>query len=75
MLRSSPGWRDARPKPVSRHLDAELGLDPSRLALAFGDFTYRATMDDGTVEHELCPVVVAETAGILRPDPEEVEDW
>ena len=60
---------------VNRHLDAELGLRAVRLGLAFGDFAYRATMDDGTVEHELCPVVVAETVGILRPDPDEVDDW
>jgi len=60
---------------VTRHLVAELGLRPVRLALVLGDFAYRATMDDGTVEHELCPVVVAETDGVLRPDPDEVEQW
>jgi isopentenyl-diphosphate delta-isomerase type 1 len=60
---------------VSRHLQAELGLRPVRIAVALGDFAYRAAMHDGTVEHELCPVVVAETAGILRPDPDEVDDW
>ena len=32
-------------------------------------------MEDGTVEHELCPVLVAETVGILRPDPDEADDW
>ncbi len=38
---------------VSRHLSCELGLTPARMALAIGDFTYRAAMEDGTVEHEL----------------------
>ena len=60
---------------VSRHLEAELGLRAVRMALAFGDFAYRATMDDGTVEHELCPVLVAQTTGAVRPDPDEVDDW
>jgi len=62
-------------RAVNRHLESELGLRAVRLGLAFGDFAYRATMDDGTVEHELCPVLVAETVGILRPDPDEVDDW
>jgi geranylgeranyl diphosphate synthase type I len=65
---------------VERHLRDELGLTPTRIALAIGDFTYRATMADGTVEHELCPVMVAEVEGELTPDPGEVDaaewiDW
>jgi isopentenyl-diphosphate delta-isomerase type 1 len=60
---------------VSRHLSCELGLTPARMALAIGDFTYRAAMDDGTLEHELCPVLVAEVDGELRPDEHEVDDW
>jgi isopentenyl-diphosphate delta-isomerase type 1 len=59
---------------VTRRLQQELGARPTRLALAVPDFAYRARMDDGTVEHELCPVVVAEIDGALRPDPAEVED-
>ncbi len=40
-------------------------------------FAYRAAMADGTVEHELCPVVVAEVTGDLDPDPAEVDavEW
>lgn len=45
---------------VTRRLRDELGVGPRRMALAIADFTYRATMDNGIVEHELCPVVVAE---------------
>jgi isopentenyl-diphosphate delta-isomerase type 1 len=60
---------------VSRHLLNELGMTPVRMTLALADFAYRASMDDGTVEHELCPVVVAEAAGDLRPDEDEVDEW
>jgi isopentenyl-diphosphate delta-isomerase type 1 len=65
---------------VVRRLDDELGLVPRRLAVAIPDFAYRAVMDDGTVEHELCPVLVAEVDGEPSPDPAEVDavawtDW
>jgi len=62
---------------VRRHLAAELGVGLRRLALAIGDFAYRAEMPDGIVEHELCPVVVAEVDGPLRLDPAEADraEW
>jgi isopentenyl-diphosphate delta-isomerase type 1 len=61
---------------VTRRLDHELGLQPHRLGLALPDFAYRAAMADGTVEHELCPVAVAEVSGRVEPvpDPAEVDD-
>ena len=34
---------------------------------AVSDFTYRAVIDNGIVEHELCPVVVAEVGAASRP--------
>ena len=37
-------------------------------------FRYRAVMDDGVVENEMCPVFVATTTDEVRPDPDEVED-
>ncbi len=65
---------------VSRHLRDELGVTASRLAVALPDFAYRAVMDDGTVEHELCPVVVATVVGSIALDPAEADgsawvDW
>ncbi|MBA2280439.1 MAG: isopentenyl-diphosphate Delta-isomerase, partial [Acidimicrobiia bacterium] len=60
---------------VTRRLGEELGARPVRLALAVGDFAYRAVMAGGTVEHELCPVVVVEIDDEpLRPDAAEVAD-
>src|SRR4051812_14796450 len=59
---------------VVRRLDEELGLVPLHLDVAIADFAYRATMPDGTTEHELCPVLVASVAGEPVPDPAEVDD-
>jgi geranylgeranyl diphosphate synthase type I len=58
---------------VTRRLRQELGLRPVRMGLAVPDFTYRAELG-GIVEHELCPVVIAEVAGHPSPDPDEVDD-
>ncbi len=62
---------------VRRRLAAELGVAAGELALILPAFSYRAAMDNGVVEHELCPVVRARVAGgpplgSLRPDPAEV---
>ena len=62
---------------VTRRLGEELGVIATRMSVVVPDFVYRAEMDDGTVEHELCPVVVAEIERDPRPDPAEVEavEW
>lgn len=59
---------------IVRRTASELGAFPGELAVLLADFAYRATMDDGTVEHELCPVVVGRIDGPLHPDPAEVGD-
>jgi geranylgeranyl diphosphate synthase type I len=62
---------------VCRRLGQELGVHPTRLAMAIPDFAYRAAMDDGTVEHELCPVVIAHVEDEPRPEASEVDavEW
>jgi isopentenyl-diphosphate delta-isomerase type 1 len=65
---------------VTRRLVYELGVSPSDVSVVLPDFAYRAAMSDGTVEHELCPVLVARVDGQLDPDPDEVDavqwvDW
>jgi geranylgeranyl diphosphate synthase type I len=59
---------------VERRVRDELGLHVVRASVALPDFAYRAEMPDGTVEHELCPVVIAEVTGPITPDPDEVDD-
>jgi geranylgeranyl diphosphate synthase type I len=60
---------------VTRRLREELGIRAKRLTMVLPDFAYRAVMGNGVVEHELCPVVLAEVdADELSPDPSEVLD-
>jgi isopentenyl-diphosphate Delta-isomerase len=58
---------------VRRRVEQELGVRLEGLRLLLPHFRYRAVMDDGMVEHEMCPVFVATTSDEVRADPAEVE--
>ena len=60
---------------VTRRLEHELGLTPRRLTMMLDDFSYRAVMDNGVVENELCPVVAAMVDADPTPNPFEVDDY
>jgi isopentenyl-diphosphate delta-isomerase len=65
---------------ITRRLREELGLTVHTLQLALPRFRYRAVMDNGVVENEMCPVFVAFTDEQPQPNPEEVAntrwvDW
>ncbi len=64
-------------KAVLRRADEELGLRlaPRQVDLVLPEFGYWAQMD-GVVEHEMCPVLLAQVDGESRlcPDADEVED-
>jgi isopentenyl-diphosphate delta-isomerase type 1 len=57
---------------VLRRLQHELGVSADGIGLAIADFTYRSEMPNGTVEHEVCPVVVAHVEGEPNLNPDEV---
>ena len=52
----------------------ELGTRLREPVAVLPDFRYRAVMDDGTVENEVCPVYVAELLLPPAPNPTEVSD-
>jgi isopentenyl-diphosphate delta-isomerase len=67
---------------VTRRVSQELGAQLTDLRVVLPDFRYRAVMDDGVVENEICPVYVATCLDpqSLSPDPREVSghawvDW
>jgi isopentenyl-diphosphate delta-isomerase len=82
--RTWPGvWTNAvcgHPAPGEGMVDAvhrrarhELGVQVAHVHCVLPDFRYRATMADGTMENEICPVHIAQVAGQrLSPDPAEV---
>lgn len=70
-----PGPGEDLAEAMTRRLGEELGLVPSEVELALPEFTYQATMSDGTMENEFCPVFRVVVDGDPTPDPEEVGDW
>lgn len=59
---------------VHRRAQDELGTTISEPRPVLPGFRYRAVMDDGTVENEICPVFVAELLTPPQPDATEVAD-
>ncbi|GAA3165547.1 isopentenyl-diphosphate Delta-isomerase [Planomonospora alba] len=57
---------------VLRRLSYELGLTVTGADLLLPRFSYRAVMDNGVVERELCPVYRAVVSGDAVPNPDEV---
>ena len=59
---------------VRRRAQVELGLEIDDLTLVLPLFRYRASMPNGIVENEQCPVVRARAVGKLHLDPSEVAE-
>jgi isopentenyl-diphosphate delta-isomerase len=65
------------PASVLRRLRTELGIGPARLELVLPRFRYQATMPNGVMENELCPVYAAYAGPspfTVAPDPAEVAE-
>jgi isopentenyl-diphosphate delta-isomerase len=70
-----PGPGEDLQDAMVRRIRQELGLAPRDVRLALPDFAYTATMADGTMENEFCPVFRVVVEGDPRPDPAEVAEW
>ncbi|MFW5470555.1 isopentenyl-diphosphate Delta-isomerase [Knoellia sp. CPCC 206435] len=74
-----PAPGEAADVAVRRRVRQELGVELTDLRVVLPDFRYRAVMEDGTVENEICPVWVASCPdpASLAPDPDEVveHEW
>ncbi len=70
-----PGPGEPLAEAVSRRMQDELGIVVEDIELVLPRFRYRAVMDDGVVENEICPVFRARYAGQVTPDPSEVDSF
>lgn len=75
-----PGPGESMVSAVVRRLADELGLPVRSIDVVLPRFRYRAVMDNGVVENEICPVFRAITDATPDPDPAEVDaaewvDW
>ncbi len=69
-----PGPAEPFTDAVTRRLADELGLPAVRVDLLLPMFRYRATMSNGIVENELCPVFRAITDAAPAAAPAEVDE-
>jgi isopentenyl-diphosphate delta-isomerase len=68
-----PGPGEEPADALRRRALDELGCTVRDVEPLLPDFRYRAVMDDGTVENEICPVFTARLASAPQPNPDEID--
>ncbi|MGF1647325.1 MAG: isopentenyl-diphosphate Delta-isomerase [Kineosporiaceae bacterium] len=69
-----PGPGEPFPAAIARRAADELGVTVGDVTSVLPDFRYVATMPDGTMENEFCPVFTARLTSEPAPNPDEVDD-
>jgi len=70
-----PGPGESFEAAIERRLRYELGMSARSIEVVLPRHTYRAPPFHGIVEHEFCPVYLAQAQSDPEPNPAEVEDW
>ena len=68
-----PGPGETMDAAMHRRAEQELGCRVDEPRAVLPDYRYRAVMDDGTVENEICPVHAARLLSDPEPNPDEVD--
>ncbi len=68
-----PGPGEQMSEAIHRRAMQELGCEVGPPEPVLPDYRYRAVMDDGTVENEICPVFGARLLTEPVPNPDEVD--
>jgi isopentenyl-diphosphate Delta-isomerase len=60
---------------IVRRSDYELGMKVKNIKCINSDYTYITTPYNGIVDHEFCPIHIADIDGDVVPNPDEVMDY
>lgn len=60
---------------IKRRLDFELGMQAKNFELLVPDYIYKTPPFNGIIEHEYCPIYIAQASTDPKPNVEEVEDY
>lgn len=69
-----PGPGESAVDAAIRRLKDELGIEDVHITEA-APYRYRFADKNGIVENEICPILIAYSAGDPRPNRDEVDDW
>jgi len=60
---------------INRRLREELGMECHDLVCLVSDYTYQTPPFNSIIEHEFCPIFIAQSNTEPRPNPAEVADY
>jgi isopentenyldiphosphate isomerase len=66
---------ESREEAIARRLQYELGMTAHDVSLALPNYCYKTPPFNGIIENEFCPVFLARTSEVPKPNPEEVAQY